>query len=73
MQLSSSSALPFLSSERHSMTFSNLLILFLNTLSEGDYLVLTQSYYEKYKAFGDQFKQKKIHFRDQDIYIFVKK
>ena len=45
----------------------------LNTLSEGDYLVLTQDYYEKYKTFGDQFKQKKIHFRDQDIYIFVKK
>lgn len=45
----------------------------LSNLSKGDYLILTESYYNKYKAFGNQFKQKKIHFRDQDLYIFVKK
>lgn len=45
----------------------------LNSLSTGDYLVLTQSYYEKYKQFSHQFSQKKVEFTDEDIYIFVKK
>ncbi len=45
----------------------------LNSLSTGDYLVLTQSYYEKYKQFSNQFSQKKVEFTDEYIYIFVKK
>ena len=45
----------------------------LKNMSKGDYIVLTEDYYKKYKVFENQFNQKKIKFTNQDIYIFAKK